>query len=114
MKNVDYTLLFQVERIRYQSDYSSSHWLHQIISIYERGIVNKLRLEAFEKVLRTAINCGVKKSVELSLTYPSIAGFPQYLKLDNDGNEWKETQNWIEENWEFHLKNRFGYYKQGD
>jgi hypothetical protein len=113
MKNVDYTLLCQIERVRYQFDYSSAHWLHQVISMYERGIVNKLRLEAFEKVLRTAINCGVKKAVELSLTYPSIAGFPQYLKLKNY-EEWKNTQDWVKNNLEFHLKNRFGYLRQGD
>lgn len=113
MKNVDYTLLCQVERVRYQSDFSAAHWLHQVISIYEQGIVNKLRREAFEKVLKTAVNCGLKKAIKLSLTYPSIAGFPQYLKLDG-GAEWKETQNWVENNLELHLKNRFGYFRQGD
>lgn len=88
-KNVNYDLLVRAEKIRFQSDFSSAHWLHQVISEYERGFQNKLRIEAFEKVLRTAINCGCKKAIELAQTYPDIAGFPNYIKLSN--KLWKKT-----------------------
>jgi hypothetical protein len=87
-KNVDYNLLVQAERIRYQSDFSSAHWLHQVISDYERGIEVKIRREAFESVLRTAINLGCKAAIKLANTFPVYAGFPQYLKLSNQG--WKK------------------------
>ncbi len=111
-KNIDYNLLVQAERIRFQSDFSSAHWLHQVISDYERGIRNKLRREAFETVLRVAISSGCKFAISKANTYPPIAGFPSYTKLSNRG--WKSVCKSILNNFDEHESNRFKYVKDGD
>lgn len=112
MKNVDYNLLVQAERIRFQSDFSAAHWLHQVLSRYEIGIKNQLRRNAFESVLRTAIHSGCSAAVKLAATYPAAAGFPTYLKLSNPG--WKKTAKEILNNFEQHEFNHFRYVREGD
>lgn len=112
-KNVDYNLLVQAERIRFHSDFSSAHWLHQVISMYELGIQNKLRLDAFERVLRCAIKFGVRTAVELSRTFPDVAGFPQYLRLAG-GPQWKKTKRAILDDFQRHTQERFRYVREGD
>lgn len=110
--NIDYNLLVAAERIRFNSDFSSAHWLHQVISEYERGIANKLRNEAYEKALRTAINAGCKAAVKLARSYPEIAGFPSYLTLK--GGNWADTCEYINKNFKKHAEHRFSYLKRGD
>lgn len=108
----DYSLLVAAERVRFQSDFSSAHWLHQVISVYERHPQNPLRREAFEKVLRCAINAGVTAAVKLAATYPDVAGFPTYLKLSNRG--WKRTATAILNDFKQHEFQRFYYVRDGD
>jgi len=108
---IDYSLLIQCEKIRYQSDFSSAHWLHQVISKYESGLRPKVA-ETYEIILRTAIYSGVKNAIEKSKEYPLFLGFPSYIELDN--SEWDKTKQWAADNMEFHLKNRFGYLRDGD
>lgn len=113
-KNVDINLLIAAEKIRHQTDYSSAHWFHQVLCVYETGISNKLRLEAFESVIRAAISSGVPKAIELAKTYPPIAGFPDYLFLGDNDEVWREHQKWAKCNSEILIKNRFGYLRDGD
>jgi hypothetical protein len=108
----DYSLLVAAERVRFKSDFSSAHWLHQVISIYELSPQNPLRREAFERVLRCAINSGVTAAVKLAATYPDVAGFPTYLKLGNRG--WKKTATAILNDFKQHEFQRFYYVRQGD
>lgn len=114
-KKINYNILIQAEKIRYQTDYSSAHWLHQIITSYQCMYPSKTR-DAFEEILRIAINSGPKKALEKAKKYNKMSGFPgfpNFLNLDED-EEWNQTKNWVIQNWDFHLKNRFGYFKQGD
>lgn len=111
-KNVDYDLLVRAERIRFSSSFSCSHWLFQTISMYERGMTSKLRREAFESVLRCAINFGVPAAVKLSRTFPDAACFPDFLRLPSAG--WKETSKAILGDWKRHEMNRFKYVREGD
>jgi hypothetical protein len=113
-KNLDYDLLIKAERIRFHHDYSSSHWLFQVICIYEQGIKNKLKRDAWESVIRTAINAGCKKAIELSKTYPDAAGFPDYLNLTEDPEAWQAVCYTILNNFEQHKLNRFPYLRDGD
>jgi hypothetical protein len=115
MKNINYDILIQAEKVRYQSDFSSAHWMHQVISNYMEMKPSKLR-EAYEKVLRIAIKFGTKRALKEAEKYNKMKGFPgfpSYLLLD-DYDEWKETQEAVLVNWEIHLKNRFGYFRDGD
>lgn len=112
-KYIDYNLLINAEKIRFQSDFSSSHWLYQVLDIYQTGLSSELKRNAFEHVIRTAINYGCKKAIEISNTYPTEAGFPTFLNLDNIGN-WDETCHWILDNFEEHTLNRFSYLRDGD
>lgn len=111
-KNIDYNLLVEAEKARYNADYSSAHWFHQVISTYEQGIVNQTCREAYESVIRCAIKSGMKKAIELAETYPTIAGFPSYINLASDG--WCDVQDWVKKNFEDHLRNRFGYLRNSD
>lgn len=111
-KFVDYSLLVAAERVRFQSDFSSAHWLHQVISDYEQGMQNKLRREAFERVLRTAISSGCLAARKIAATYPDIAGFPTYLKLP--GNGWGRVKKSILDDFSKHERNRFHYVREGD
>lgn len=115
-RDFDYNLLIKAEKVRYQSDFSSSHWLHQVICKYAEGMPVKLRRDAFETVLRIAINVGCKAAIEKSLEYPEAAGFPQYIDLSHSeiNGRWSEVKEEICNNFEWHLKNRFGYLRQGD
>lgn len=110
--NVDYDLLVRAERVRFHSSFSCSHWLFQTISKYEQGMSSKLRREAFESVLRCAINFGATAAVKLARTYPEEAGFPNFLRLPSEG--WKETSKAILGDWERHEMNRFKYVREGD
>lgn len=111
-KNVDFNLLVEAEKARYKSDFSSAHWFHQVISTYERGIENPLRRDAFEKVIRCAIRSGLLKAIELANTFPDMAGFPSYINLASEG--WSDVQTWVNDNFEAHIRNRFGYMRDGD
>lgn len=113
LKNIDYNLLVQAEKIRYQSDFSSAHWLHQVISKYERGITFPKIREAYECVLRVAINGGIKKAIEHAKTYPRLLGFPDYLLLENN-EKWGSTQDFILGDFDKHIWRRFHYLRQGD
>lgn len=116
MKNdINYDLLIQAEKVRYQSDFSSAHWLHQVICRYIEMRSSKLR-ESYEKILRIAIKFGTKKSLKEAEKYNKISGFPgfpSYLFLGYN-DEWKRTKEVIVADWDFHLKNRFGYLRDGD
>ena len=112
-KDVDYNLLVQAERIRFQSDFSSAHWLHQLLSRYENGITNKLRRDAFESVLRAAINHSCTAAIKLANTFPKAAGFPEYINLTSDSN-WDKTALQILNNFDKHISNRFRYAHDGD
>jgi hypothetical protein len=112
LRHVNYNLIVAAERVRFQSDFSSAHWLHQVISMYERGMHNRLRREAFESVLRTAINVGCREARTLAESYPVYAGFPQYLRLPS--KRWKETQQAVLADFDQHTRNRFGYMREGD
>ena len=109
---IDYDLLVKAERIRFQSDFSSAHWLHQVLCQYELGISSQKRRETYETVLRVAINHGLKKAIDLANAYPKTAGFPQYLKLEEEN--WRETCSSILENFGTHEFNRFKYVREGD
>jgi len=113
MKNVDYNLLVQAERVRFQSDFSSAHWLHQVISRYEQGISSPLRRDAYEKVLRCAVKAGLRAAVKLAATFPPEAGFPQYLRLKG-GPEWRKTRQAILNDFDRHKFNRFRYVREGN
>lgn len=108
----DYNLLIKAEKIRFQSDFSSSHWLHQLLCKYEEQDMNKLRRDAFNKVLNCAINFGCKAAIKLSKEYPEAAGFPNFIKLKN--NNWNKTCNSILSNFDEHISNRFCYMRNGD
>jgi hypothetical protein len=110
---VDYNLLIAAERVRFQSDYSSGHWLHQVLGKYEQGMPIKIRRDAFEAVLRCCINAGCEAGILLAQTFPPAVGFPQYVKLEANDN-WKRTCNLVLENFERHKFNRFRYVVDGD
>ncbi len=110
--NIDYNLLIQAEKIRFQSDFSGAHWLNLVISKYSEDNMRPKIQEAFETVLRIAIKFGIKAAVAKIQEYPPFLGFPTYLQLDNQN--WSKTQNLILNNFETHLKNRFGYLRDGD
>lgn len=112
-KNVDYNLLVQAERIRFQSDFSSAHWLHQVLSMYEQGMKNERRRLAFEAVIRVAINFGCVAAKELMQTYPAAAGFPTPIPLEEPSN-WKETQRRVLDHFRQHEFDRFRYVREGD
>lgn len=112
-KFVNFNLLIEAEKIRYQSDFSGSHWLCQVISKYESCITSYRIREAYENVLRIAIHCGISKAKETSEKYPDICGFPKYLDLKEE-DSWNKTKKFVNENWDFHLLNRFGYRRDGD
>jgi hypothetical protein len=113
--DIDHDLLAKAERIRYQSDFSSAHWLHQVISIYTELRAGKVRDE-YAKVIRIAINNGIKEAISYAEKLPSCLGFPGYLFLRNKG--WRKVRTTIldENNWNIHLQNRFGhlYRHEGD
>lgn len=67
--------------------------------------------EAYETVLRVAIKFGCEAAIKKMKEYPKICGFSQYLNLQQE--EWPEIQKWVQNNFEFHLKNRFGYLRDG-
>lgn len=109
---VDYGLLIEMERVRFQSDFSSSHWLFQVIEKYRQGMPSKLRRDAFEAVMRCAKNCGCRAAVELAGSYPPAAGFPGFLSLSNAG--WDETCRIVLGRFDQHIENRFRYRHEGD
>lgn len=112
VKNVDYNLLVQAERIRFRSDFSSSHWLFQVLSKYELGMTGVFRREAFESVIRSAINSGVRSAVKLAASFPDAAGFPDFLEL-GEPNNWEQTKLNITNNFSKHEFNRFKYVREG-
>ena len=111
-KHIDYNLLVQAERVRFQSEFSSAHWLHQVLSIYEQGLASQLRREAYEKVIHCAITSGCKAAIALARTYPAAARFPQYMWLE-DAPDWKDTQQAVLSNFPEHESNRFKYVRDG-
>lgn len=110
-KKIDYDLLVQAEKVRYQSDFSSAHWLFQIICKYSEIKPCKLR-DAYEKILRIAVKFGCKEALTHSKTYPEFLNFPQFLNLPEVG--WDKTRKSILKNFDDYIQNRFSYLREGD
>lgn len=114
MKDIDYKLIIDAEKVRYQSDFSCSHWLFQVIASYQEMQPCKMR-DAFESVLRVASKSGIKKALELAEDFnkkKGFPGFPQFLNLDG-GEEWEKTKEAILKDWNLSLK-LMGYKPDGD
>ena len=114
---VDLALLYETERVRFQADFSSAHWLYQVLAIYEGGIANDRRRNAFEAVMRTAKNVGCRAAVDLANSYPAAARIPRFLP-DLEGAEgerqWDEARAGVLADFDAHLRNRYSRRHEGD